>query len=69
MADPPGAPADNRGLAMIGTVVAEMVLATLLGVWFDRRNATEPWGALIGATVGIGGGVMHLMYLGRKSGG
>ena len=60
---------DNRGLAMLGTVVAEMVLATVLGVWFDRRNETEPWGALVGATVGIVGGVMHLMYIGRKSSG
>jgi F0F1-type ATP synthase assembly protein I len=75
MAEPPEAPekkpgdSDNRGLAMLSTVVAEMVIAVILGVWFDRRYGSEPWGALVGAVVGIGGGVMHLMYIGRRSAG
>ena len=59
MADTPDPPVakpgggDYRGLAMLGVVVAEMVICTMLGVWYDKRNGTEPWGALGGAVAGV----------------
>ena len=33
----------------------------LLGYWIDRRFETQPWGLLIGATVGIIGGLYNMI--------
>jgi F0F1-type ATP synthase assembly protein I len=52
---------------MLGTAVAEMVAAVVIGVWLDARLETAPWLAMAGAVAGIGGGVAHLVYIGRRS--
>lgn len=66
---PERTPGDYRGLAMISTAVAEMVVPVLFGVWLDNRYNTEPWCVLVGAVVGITGGVAHLIYISRRSAG
>ena len=49
-------------LAGMGTELAGAILAlTLLGWWVDRRFETEPWGLLIGACLGIVGGLYNLI--------
>jgi ATP synthase protein I len=58
---------DFRGLAMISTVVAEMVVPILIGVWLDNRYGWTPWGMTIGAVLGLVGGVGHLIVLARRS--
>ncbi|MEM7480528.1 MAG: AtpZ/AtpI family protein [Acidobacteriota bacterium] len=34
---------------------------TLLGFWIDRHFGSEPWGLLIGLTVGLVGGLYNLV--------
>ena len=49
-------------LAGMGTELAGAVLAfTLLGWWIDRKLETDPWGVLIGACLGIVGGLYNLV--------
>ena len=73
MAEPPSSPkpdpgnGDLRGLAMLSTAVAEMVVAVAFGLWLDRKFGTEPWIAMACAVVGITGGVAHLIYISRRS--
>jgi len=75
MADTPDPPeakpggGDYRGLAMLSTAVAEMVLPALFGVWLDGKYATEPRWTIVGAVLGITGGVAHLLYISRRSAG
>ena len=45
------------GLELAGTIA----LLAFLGFWFDRWRGTEPWGMLIGASVGIVGGLYNLI--------
>lgn len=50
------------GLAAAGTELAAAVLGgSLLGYWIDRQFDTGPWGLLIGASVGIIGGLYNLV--------
>lgn len=54
-------------------VAGAVILFTLLGWWVDGRFGTEPWGILIGAFIGLGGGMYNLVREGleaaRTSGG
>jgi len=34
---------------------------TLLGYWIDRRYDSEPWGLLIGAGIGLVGGMYNML--------
>ncbi len=50
------------GLAGLGLELAAAVLgATLLGYWIDRQLESEPWGVVIGALVGIVGGLYNFI--------
>lgn len=60
-------PADYRGLALLGTAVGEMVAPVLIGAWLDSRNGWSPWGMLVGAALGFGGGVAHLALAARAA--
>ena len=66
-ADP--TPGDYRGWAMLSTTVAGIVATVLIGAWVDRRYETSPWGVLVGAVAGIGGGVGNLIYISRRTAG
>lgn len=49
-------------LAAAGTELAGAVAGgSLLGYWIDRQLETSPWGLLIGASVGIVGGLYNLV--------
>ena len=54
-------------------LAAAVALFTLAGWWVDGRFGTEPWGILIGAFIGLGGGMYNLVREGleaaRTSGG
>jgi F0F1-type ATP synthase assembly protein I len=70
MADPTtGRPdgSDYRGLAVASTAVAEIVAPVLIGLWLDSRFGSSPWGATVGAVLGVMASVTHLVLIGRKS--
>jgi F0F1-type ATP synthase assembly protein I len=47
-------------LAQVGL---EMVAPIALGVWLDNRFGLTPWATVVGAVVGLVGGIAHLMIL------
>lgn len=52
----------KMGLAGLGMELAAAVVGlALLGYWIDRRFGSEPWGVLIGALVGIVGGLLNFV--------
>jgi F0F1-type ATP synthase assembly protein I len=59
---PPQQPSPVARFAFAGTSLAlTVVLLVLLGAWLDRRWNSSPWGALIGGTIGIIGGLYNLV--------
>lgn len=59
----------GTGAAGLGfTFAATLVLCVLLGNWIDGRYKTDPWGVLIGAAVGFGGGFYNLIRSTNKNG-
>lgn len=54
---------DARGLVMISTAVAQMVVPILIGVWLDNRNGWSPWGAVAGVAIGF---VSMVTWMSRK---
>lgn len=47
--------------------VFAIAIATLAGWWIDRRYGTEPFGVLIGATIGFAAFVLRLYRLGAAT--
>ena len=66
MSDAPAA-SDYRGLALASMAVVEIVAPVLFGLWLDSRFGWSPWGATVGAVLGVGTSVAHLVLIGRKS--
>ena len=51
-----------RRLTSMGVeLAAAMIGFTLVGLWIDRRYATEPWGVAIGAILGLVGGMYNFL--------
>lgn len=50
-------------VSQITTVSLEMVLPIGLGYWLDGTFGTEPWLTIIGAVLGFGIGLRHLLEL------
>jgi len=45
-----------------GTSLAlTILLFTFAGIWVDRRWGVNPWGAVVGAFVGIGAGLYNFI--------
>ena len=42
-------------------LVAAIAGFTLIGYWLDRKFDTEPWGVLIGAILGVIGGMYNVI--------
>ncbi|MBX9623393.1 MAG: AtpZ/AtpI family protein [Gemmataceae bacterium] len=57
---------DYRALGLVLTAVGEMVAPILIGVWLDDRYGWSPWGLVIGGTLGLVGGVGHLIVIARR---
>ena len=77
MSQPPDFPGSRRlkrvaknsgGSAYEGAfeAVGAILIATLLGYWFDEYYETTPNGVLVGAAVGFGAFVLRLFRLGRQ---
>lgn len=67
MSTDPGKGADYRGVALAGTLVGELVAPILIGLWLDHRFGWDPWGLVVGTTVGFVGGIGHMMLLAGKT--
>ncbi len=52
-------------LAQVGT---EMVVPIVLGIVLDYGLGCAPWGVVIGAILGLVGGMFHLIVLQKPSG-
>lgn len=68
MAPPPDSGGDTRGLVLVSTTVAQLVVPILVGVWLDGQYGWSPWGLVIGSGIGLIGGAVGLALLYRKSG-
>lgn len=51
------------------SVGLEFVLPALLGHWVDGRLGTQPWGVLLGAVLGFGLGMVHLLQIATRGAG
>lgn len=58
-------------VARITNIGLEMALPTLLGYWLDGQLGTSPWLLVVGALLGFGVGMLHLLSMagGRGGGG
>lgn len=61
-----GGGGDARGLVLISTAVAQMVVPILIGVWLDNRYGWGPWGMAGGAILGLVGGGWMLWRIVRR---
>ena len=53
---------DHANLAMVGLQVAIGVgIGLVVGSWLDKRYGWQPWGATIGAMLGLAGGLYLLI--------
>jgi F0F1-type ATP synthase assembly protein I len=50
-------------LAMVGL---EMVAPVVIGLLLDRNLGWSPWGVIVGAIVGLVGGLYHLIILANR---
>jgi len=50
----------------LSQVGLEMVVPIFLGVWLDNRFGWAPWGTVTAATIGLVGGLFHLVYLANQ---
>jgi ATP synthase protein I len=50
-------------LAQVGL---EMVVPVAIGVFRDNRVGWAPWGVVVGAVLGLAGGLAHLVHLANR---
>lgn len=63
--DPQDSKEIGRYLAL-GQVGLEMVVPIAAGLGIDRYFGCGPWGLIVGATLGLGGGLAHLIHQANK---
>jgi F0F1-type ATP synthase assembly protein I len=58
-------PKSRSSLARLSSIGIELVAAivgfTLVGYFWDRHFGTQPWGVLIGALLGLAGGMYNVV--------
>ena len=62
-------PKESRELGRylaLGQVGLEMVAPIALGLAADRYFGCGPWGLIVGAVLGLGGGLVHLVHQANK---
>jgi len=60
---------DRKELARymaISQVGLEMVVPAAVGVYLDSVFNWSPWGVIVGAVLGLTGGLYHLVYLANR---
>ena len=60
---------DSRETGMLfalGQTGLEMVAPVALGAYLDYTFGWSPWGVVIGAILGFGGGTLHLIVLSQQ---
>jgi len=63
MSDNAPTPRDLGRYFALAQVGLEMVLPIVLGVFLDRWLGWAPWGVVVGAVLGLVGGLWHLVLL------
>jgi F0F1-type ATP synthase assembly protein I len=58
---------DLARYAAIGQVGLEMAVPPVVGWYLDSLYGWGPWGVIIGAALGLVGGLVHLVHLANKS--
>lgn len=48
-------------------LVAAVAGFTFVGYWIDRHYATEPWGTVVGAVLGIIGGLYNFVRVATRA--
>jgi len=51
----------------IGQVGLEMAVPPAVGAYLDHAFGWSPWGVVVGAALGLVGGLIHLVHLANKS--
>jgi F0F1-type ATP synthase assembly protein I len=61
----PEKPSSSKGWTRLAGVGFELAAAvggfTLVGYWWDRHFGTAPWGLLVGALLGLIGGMYNMI--------
>jgi len=57
---------DMKRYAVIGQVGLEMVAPIVVGLVLDNQFDWGPWGVVVGAVVGLGVGLFHLVRLSNR---
>lgn len=57
---------DYRALALVGTAVTEMVAPIIIGAWLDNKYGWAPYGLIVGAVLGVVGGIGHLLWVASR---
>ena len=63
MADNAPKPEDVGRYFALAQVGLEMVAPIVLGLFLDSRLGWTPWGVVVGAVLGLVGGLWHLVLL------
>jgi hypothetical protein len=61
---------DRKELARymtIGQVGLEMAAPPAIGIYLDMHFGWSPWGVIVGAGLGLTGGLIHLVHLANKN--
>jgi F0F1-type ATP synthase assembly protein I len=66
MADFRPDPKEFGRLISMAQVGLEMVFVIVIGLVIDHYAGTEPWGLILGAVIGLVGGLAHLIVLSKQ---
>jgi F0F1-type ATP synthase assembly protein I len=61
-----GGPYSDRDLGYLfalGQTGIEMVAPIALGAYLDRQFGWAPWGVVVGAVLGLAGGLTHMLWM------